>query len=170
MSSPLEWAPLLKGRKLNEHPGAHSDNYGILHWMIFTALNDLCYTEWFALYLEWFALRWKICTTLNNLYYVERFVQCWIIFTSLKDLYYVEWFVLRWKICTMLNDSECSGWFVQCWIIRITMDYWVSAFWKVPGVLIQENSVKCFTLTSELIFSWFKISRRNIWPCPRNWS
>ena len=28
MSAPLELAPLLKGRKLNEHPGAHSDNYG----------------------------------------------------------------------------------------------------------------------------------------------
>ena len=25
---PIEWAPLLKGRKLNECPGAHSDNYG----------------------------------------------------------------------------------------------------------------------------------------------
>ena len=28
MSAPLEWALLLKGRKLNVHPGAHSDNYG----------------------------------------------------------------------------------------------------------------------------------------------
>ena len=30
MSAPLEWAPLLKGRKLNERPGAHSDNYSNL--------------------------------------------------------------------------------------------------------------------------------------------
>ena len=28
MSAPLELAPLLQGRKLNEHPGAHSDYYG----------------------------------------------------------------------------------------------------------------------------------------------
>ena len=28
MSAPLEWAPLLKGRKINKCPGAHSDNYG----------------------------------------------------------------------------------------------------------------------------------------------
>ena len=28
MSAPLEWAPLLKGNKLNERLGAHSDNYG----------------------------------------------------------------------------------------------------------------------------------------------
>ena len=26
---PLEWAPLLKGRKLNERPGTHSDDYGM---------------------------------------------------------------------------------------------------------------------------------------------
>ena len=110
MSAPLEWAPLLKGRKLNEHPGAHSDNYGILRWMIFTALNNLYYTEWFVLYLEWFVLRWKICTPLNDLYYVERFVQHWIIFTSLKDLYYAEWFVLRWRR------------FVLCWMIRSAVD------------------------------------------------
>ena len=29
MSAPLKWAPLLKGRKLNERPVAHSDKYGI---------------------------------------------------------------------------------------------------------------------------------------------
>ena len=27
MSSPLAWAPLLKGGKISERPGAHSDNY-----------------------------------------------------------------------------------------------------------------------------------------------
>ena len=26
---PLEWGPLLKDRKLNERPAAHSDSYGI---------------------------------------------------------------------------------------------------------------------------------------------
>ena len=30
MSAPLEWAPLLTGRKLNERTDAHSDSYGIL--------------------------------------------------------------------------------------------------------------------------------------------
>ena len=28
MNAFLEWAPLLKGWKLNEHSGAHSDKYG----------------------------------------------------------------------------------------------------------------------------------------------
>ena len=30
MRVPLERAPLLKGKKLNERPGVHSDNYGLL--------------------------------------------------------------------------------------------------------------------------------------------
>ena len=88
-------------------------------------MNDLYYAEWFVLYLEWFALRWmicttlkdlynvelfllrwKICTTLNHLYCVERFVLRWIICTALKDLYYVEWFGVRWNICTTLNPLD----------------------------------------------------------------
>ena len=53
--------------------------------MIYTALKDLHYVEWFV-------LRWMICTTLNDFR------------TALNDMYYVEWFVLRWGICTALND------------------------------------------------------------------
>ena len=36
--------------------------------MIFTALSDLHYVEWFV-------LRWMICITLNDLYNVEWFLQ-----------------------------------------------------------------------------------------------
>ena len=77
--------------------------------MIYTALKDLHYVEWFV-------LRWMICITLNDLYYVEWFIQRWAIFyflekfmqpqmicTVLKDLYYLEWFVVRSMICTTLN-------------------------------------------------------------------
>ena len=92
--------------------------------MIYTALKDLHYVEWFVLswiictalndmyYVEWFVLRWVICTTLNDLNYVAWFVQRWIICsTALNDLYYVEWFVLRWMICITLNDLYNVEWF-----------------------------------------------------------
>ena len=61
---------------------------------------------------QWFVQRWKICTTLNDLYYVEWFVLSWMICTTLNDLYYV-----RWVNCTMLNDLYYVEWFVQRWMI-----------------------------------------------------
>ena len=48
------------------------------------ALNDFVTTENDLYSVEWFILRWMICTTL----YVHK----------------VEWFLLCWKICTTLND------------------------------------------------------------------
>ena len=84
-------------------------------------MNDLYYVEWFVLrwmictyYLEWFVLRWTICTVLNDSYYAE-----WFVLTTLNDLYYVEWFVLRWMICTYyvecvlttLNNLSLVEWF-----------------------------------------------------------
>ena len=30
-------------------------------------LNDLYYVEWFVQHVEWFELRWVICTLLNDL-------------------------------------------------------------------------------------------------------
>ena len=66
----------------------------------------------------------KICITLNNLYKVEWYVLRWMICTMLNDLfntlnvlYFVEWFELRWVICTLLNncntlkDWHHNGWF-----------------------------------------------------------
>ena len=89
-----------------------------------------------------------ICASLNNFYYVEKFVQSWM-------------------ICTALNDLECDGWTVQHWIIWTTMNYWVSAFQWVPGVLIRETTARYFTLTTELIFPHLEISRRNVFgPAP----
>ena len=41
----------------------------------------------------------------------------------------------------------------------------------MSGVLIRENTVRYFTLTSELIFPRFgNIKKKYIRPCPRNWS
>ena len=48
------------------------------------ALNDFVTIENDLYSVEWFLLRWMICTTL----YVHK----------------VEWFLLCWKICTTLND------------------------------------------------------------------
>ena len=39
----------------------------------------------------------------------------------------------------------------------------------MPGVLIQENTVRYFALTSGLTFPWFG-NIKNIRPCPTNWS
>ena len=83
-----------------------------------------------------------------------------MICTMLKGLYNNEWFLLRWKICTTLNNLYNVERFVLRRMIWSTMDdstkdYWVSPFQWVPGVLIRKNTVKYFTLTSELIFSWF---------------
>ena len=36
---PLNWQPLLKGKKSNEHPGTHSDNYGILIFKIWKYIS-----------------------------------------------------------------------------------------------------------------------------------
>ena len=44
--------------------------------------------------VEWYVLRWMICTMLNDLY------------NTLNGLYFVEWFELRWVICTLLNDCN----------------------------------------------------------------
>ena len=104
--------------------------------MIYTALKDLHYVEWFV-------LRWMVCSTLNDLNYVTWFVQRWMICTTLNELYYVEWFVQRWiifyflaklvrpqKICTAStdlyydNDSAFDGWFIHRWVIWATMNYW----------------------------------------------
>ena len=164
----------------------------ILRWMIYITLNDLYYVRWVTcttLYnlncVAWFVQCWIICSTaFNYLYYVEWFVFCWMICVTLNDLYNIECFftslqnlcdlerfVQRWQICTTLNDSECDGWFVQRWIIWATMNYWVSAFYWKPGVLIRKNIVRYFAQTSELIFSWFGIIKKKYFRlCPRNWS
>ena len=42
------------------------------------------------------------------------------------------------------------------------MYYWASGFYWVPGVLLRKYTVKYFTLTSELIFSWFANVKKNI--------
>ena len=86
--------------------------------MICTTLN--------MYYVEWFVLRWVICTTLNDLNYVVWFVQHWIICTALNDLYYVEWFVLRW-ICTTLNDLQSVERFALSWMIWSAMDDFYNA-------------------------------------------
>ena len=40
----------------------------------------------------------------------------------------------------------------------------------MPDVLIRENTVRYFALTSELIFPWFgNIKKKYIRSCPRNW-
>ena len=116
----------------------------VLHWMIFTTLNDMYYVEWFV-------LRWMICITLNDLYYVEWFVQrciiwqSWIICSAAlndlyyeNDFYYDEWFVLCWMISTMLNDfllcckicttsiDLCSQGIIQMICTTLNhLDYWV---------------------------------------------
>ena len=144
-------------------------------------MKDLYYVERFA--LRWrYVLRWMICTTLNDLYYVEWFLLCWMICTMLNDFLlrykicttsndlYNQGIIQRWKNCTTFNDSDCDGWFVQRWIIWTTISYWVSAFKWVPDVLIRENTVRYFALTSELIFPWFgNIKKKYIRFCPRNW-
>ena len=87
-------------------------------------------------HVEWFVLRWKIWTTLNDLYSVELFVQGWIIcttalnglynvewiFTSLQNLYDLEWLVQP-RNYTALKDLyyfECFG--VQ-WMICTTLNH-----------------------------------------------
>ena len=65
----------------------------------------------------------KICITLNNLYKVEWYVLRWMICTMLNDLYntlnglyFVEWFELRWVICTLLNDcNTLKDWHLNGW-------------------------------------------------------
>ena len=111
--------------------------------------NVFCSVEWFD-YVEWCALRWKICTTFNDFYYVERFVECLMILTT-------------------LNYSECDGWFGLRWIIEkrigiLTLKRLGGSIWpQVPQVFIRENTVRYFTLTSALIFfPDLEISRRNI--------
>ena len=117
--------------------------------MIYTALKDLHYVEWFVIrwmirttlndlyYVEWFALRWMIWTTLHDMHSVELFVvQRWIICTTLIDLYYVEWFVQRWMIfyfiakflqprmiCTALKDLYYVEWFGVRWMICTTLNH-----------------------------------------------
>ena len=59
--------------------------------MINTALKDFHYVEWFA-------LRWIICTTLNN------FLLTCKIGANSKDLYSIDRFVLRWMIRSEMND------------------------------------------------------------------
>ena len=63
-----------------------------------------------------------------------------MICTAFKNLYYVERFGVRWMICTMLNHLGYDE------LLSI-------GFLMMPGVLIQKNTVRYFTLTSELIFS-----------------
>ena len=63
-------------------------------------------------YVEWFVLRWKIWTTLNDLCSAELFARSWIICsTALNDLHNVEWVLLRWMICTTLNNLYNTKWF-----------------------------------------------------------
>ena len=41
----------------------------------------------------------------------------------------------------------------------------------MPGVVIWKNTVRYFTVTSELFFSWFEsIKKKYFRLCPRNWS
>ena len=97
--------------------------------MIYTALKDLHYVEWFV-------LRWMVCSTLNDLNYVTWFVQRWIICTTLNELYYVEWFVQRWmifyfraklvrpqKICTASTDLYYVEWFGVRRMIYTTLSH-----------------------------------------------
>ena len=98
--------------------------------MIYTALNDLYYAEWYE-------LRYMICTALNYLYSVELFVvHRWITCTRLNDLYYDEWFAQRWMIfyflakfvrswmiCTALKDLYYVEWFGVWWMICTTLNH-----------------------------------------------
>ena len=126
--------------------------------------NVFCSVEWFD-YVEWCALRWKICTTFNDFYYVERFVECLMILTT-------------------LNYSECDGWFAQRWIIWITMDYWEENRHfnpKTPGGINLTTSTTsvysrkyCQVFYTNLcvdFFSWSgNIKKKYIQHYPRNWS
>ena len=166
----------------------YSVERSVLRWIICTTLNDLYYVYDFTAlndmyYVAWFAQRRIICTVLNYLKYsVELFVLCWInlyslmiwlcwmICTTLNDFLLrckicstsndlsSQGIIQRWKICTTLNDSQCGGWFVQRWIICTTINYWLSAFKWVPGVLIWENTVSYFALTSGLISKYQEYS------------
>ena len=51
--------------------------------------NVFCSAEWFD-YVEWCALRWKICEMFN-------------------DFNYVKLFGVRWMICTTLNNLDYDG-------------------------------------------------------------
>ena len=96
----------------------YSVEWYVLRWMICTTLNDMYYVEWYV-------LRWVICITLSDLYYVERFELSWMICTALNYLHRVELFVVqRWMICTMLNDLYYVQWFVQ----RRMIFYFVAKF------------------------------------------
>ena len=95
----------------------HYVEWFVLRWMVCSTLNDLNYVTWFV-QLELFVLRWMSCITLNDLYNVEWF------FTSEQNLCDLKRFVQHRQICTTLNDSAFDGWFIQRWVIWVTMNYW----------------------------------------------
>ena len=72
-------------------------------------MADCYHVERLVHYVEWL-LCCKICRALNDfvtiendLYSVEWFILRWMICTALY-VHKVEWFLLCWKICTTLND------------------------------------------------------------------
>ena len=72
-------------------------------------MADCYHVERLVHYVEWL-LCCKICRALNDfvtiendLYSVEWFILRWMICTTLY-VHKVEWFLLCWKICTTLND------------------------------------------------------------------
>ena len=90
---------------------------------------------------------WKICTAFgDDLHSVERFILCWMICTTVNDLYYVEWYTLRWMICTAalnyLYSVESS---VQRWMICTTLNdlhniEWFLLRWKICTTLNNSES------------------------------
>ena len=111
--------------------------------------------EWF-LNVEWFVLHWMIFTTLNDMYYVEWFVLRWMICITLNDLYYVEWFVLRWMICTALHYlTELN--YLQCSVEWFVLREWFLLRWMICIMLNDFHNVeRFFTLLQNLyVLDWF---------------
>ena len=129
--------------------------------MICTTSNNMYYVEWFALRgVICTTVRWMIWTTLNDLCSVELFVQQWIICsTALNCLHYVKWFVKvewfaeRWMIfyfvsrfvwpqmiCTALNNLYYAELFGVRWIICATLNHLDYDELLIIGLLV---SVRC---------------------------
>ena len=102
--------------------------------------------------------RWKICTTLNDLYSFELFVHRSMICTTLNDLCYVEWFL---KICATLNDSYSFERIVLRWMVQSVMDDLYKEASCGLGCLLSIGllmSARC-----DYLFEKFNIFYTNLW-------
>ena len=109
----------------------------------------------------WFVQRWKICTTLNDLYYVEWYVLRWMICITLSDLYYVERFELRWMICSVLNYLHRVELFaVQRWMIWATLNDLYYVEWFVQHWMI-------FYLVAKFLPPWMTCAAKELYSVER---